>query len=171
MPLTRREAVVALCGGIAGHAAGPAWAQGSHPGRTIRIVVPYPAGGTTDLLGRMIAEQLTTAFSATVIVENKPGAGTTLAAELVAKAEPDGNTLLMATSTTLAINKSLYRKLPYDPVKDFAPIALVAAVPFALVINPKIPARTLSSLMPSRSRGSAMVRRATGVRSILARKC
>ena len=161
MPLTRREAVAALCGWIAGHAAGPAWAQGSRPGRTIRIVVPYPPGGTTDLLGRMIAEQLTTAFSATVIVENKPGAGTTLAAELVAKAEPDGNTLLMATSTTLAINKSLYRKLPYDPVKDFAPIALVAAVPFALVINPKIPARTLAEFVayakskPGLSYGSA----------------
>jgi tripartite-type tricarboxylate transporter receptor subunit TctC len=161
MPLTRREAVAALCGGIAGHAAGPAWAQGGRSSRTIRIVVPYPAGGTTDLLGRMIAEQLTTAFSATVIVENKPGAGTTLAAELVAKAEPDGNTLLMATSTTLAINKSLYRKLPYDPVKDFAPIALVAAVPFALVINPRIPARTLAEFIayarskPGLSYGSA----------------
>ena len=161
MPLTRREAVAALCGEIAGHAAGPAWAQGSRAGRTIRIIVPYPAGGTTDLLGRMIAEQLASAFSATVTVENKPGAGTTLAAEMVAKAEPDGNTLLMATSTTLAINKSLYRKLRYDPVKDFAPIALVAAVPFALVINPKIPARTLAEFIayakskPGLSYGSA----------------
>ena len=161
MPLTRREAVAALCGGIAGHAAGQAWAQGSRSGRTIRIVVPYLAGGTTDLLGRMIAEQLTSTFSATVIVENKPGAGTTLAAELVARAEPDGNTLLMATSTTLAINKSLYRKLPYDPVKDFAPIALVAAVPFALVINPNIPVKSLAEFIayakakPGLSYGSA----------------
>jgi tripartite-type tricarboxylate transporter receptor subunit TctC len=161
MPLTRREAVAALCGGIAGHAAGPARAQGGKSSRTIRIIVPYPAGGTTDLLGRMIAEQFTSAFSATVIVENKPGAGTTLAAELVARAEPDGNTLLMATSSTLAINKSLYRKLSYDPVKDFAPIALVAAVPFALVINPKLPAKTLAEFIayakskPGISYGSA----------------
>ena len=107
------------------------------------MIVPYPAGGTTDLLGRMVTDQLKSGLDATVIVENKPGAGTTLGAELVAKSEPDGYTLLMATSTTLAINKTLYRKLPYDPVKDFAPIGLVAAVPFALIINPTIPAKTL----------------------------
>ena len=82
-------------------------------------------------------------MNAIVVVENKPGAGTTLGAEQVARSEPDGYTLLMATSTTLAINKTLYKKLPYDPVKDFAPIALVAAVPFALIVNPTIPAKTL----------------------------
>ncbi len=107
------------------------------------MIVPYPAGGTTDLLGRLIADQLKNGFGATVIVENKPGAGTTLGAEQVAKSEPDGYTLLMATSTTLAINKTLYRKLPYDPVKDFAPVGLVAGVPFALIINPTIPVKTL----------------------------
>ena len=161
MPLTRREAIAALGGGIAGHATGSARAQGNHSGKTIKLIVPYPAGGTTDLLGRMIAEQLKTGLSATVIVENKPGAGTTLGAEQVAKAEPDGTTLLMATSTTLAVNKTLYRKLPYDPVKDFAPIALVAAVPFALVVNPKIPVRTLAEFIayakskPGLSYGSA----------------
>ena len=83
----------------------------------------------------------------TVIVENKPGAGTTLGAEQVAKAEADGYTLLMATSTTLAINKTLYKKLPYDPVKDFAAVALVAGVPFALIINPAIPAKSLSEFI------------------------
>src|SRR6202051_4491576 len=107
------------------------------------MIVPYPAGGTTDLLGRLIADQLKSGFGATIIVENKPGAGTTLGAEQVAKSEPDGYTLLMATSTTLAINKTLYKNLPYDPVKDFTPIALVAGVPFALIINPTIPAKTL----------------------------
>ena len=81
------------------------------------------------------------------MVENKPGAGTTLGADQVAKSEPDGYTLLMATSTTLAINKTLYKKLPYDPVKDFAPIGLVAAVPFALIINPEIPAKTLAEFI------------------------
>jgi len=94
MPLTRREAIAALGGGIAGHATGSAWAQENHAGKTIKLIVPYPAGGTTDLLGRMIAEQLETGLCATVIVENKPGAGTTLGAEQVAKAEPDGTTLL-----------------------------------------------------------------------------
>ncbi len=86
-------------------------------------------------------------MGATVIVENKPGAGTTLGAGQVAKAQPDGHTLLMATSTTLAINKTLYRQLPYDPVADFTPIALVAAVPFALVVNPSLPVNSLAEFI------------------------
>src|SRR6266545_3148585 len=136
MPLTRREAIAGCGGGLAWLAAWPALAQSTYPSRAIRMIVPYPPGGTTDLLGRMIADQLKSGLGATVVVENKPGAATTLGADLVAKCEPDGYTLLMATSTTLAINKTLYRKLPYDPVKDFAPIGLVAGVPFALIINP-----------------------------------
>ena len=121
--------------------------EAAYPSRTIKMIVPYPAGGTTDLLGRMVADQLKSGLGATVIVENKPGAATTLGADQVAKSEPDGYTLLMATSTTLAINKTLYKKLPYDPVKDFAPIGLVAAVPFALIINPEIPAKTLAEFI------------------------
>jgi tripartite-type tricarboxylate transporter receptor subunit TctC len=121
--------------------------QAAYPARTVKMIVPYPAGGTTDLLARLVADQIKTGLGATVIVENKPGAGTTLGAEQVARSEPDGYTLLMATSTTLAINKTLYRKLPYDPVTDFAPIALVAGVPFALIINPAIPARTLAEFI------------------------
>src|SRR5260221_779024 len=142
MPLTRRE-VIAGGGGLVWLASVPALAEADYPSRTMKMIVPYPAGGTTDLLGRLIADQLKNGFGATVIVENKPGAGTTLGAEQVAKSEPDGYTLLMATSTTLAINKTLYRKLPYDPVKDFAPVGLVAGVPFALIINPTIPVKTL----------------------------
>ena len=125
----------------------PAMAQAAYPGRIIKMIVPYPAGGTTDFLARMVADQLKSGLGATVVVENKPGAGTTLGADQVAKSEPDGYTLLMATSTTLAINKTLYRKLPYDPVKDFAPIGLVAAVPFALIVNPSIPANTLNEFI------------------------
>src|SRR5258708_34340914 len=106
------------------------------------MIVPYPAGGTTDFVGRLVADRLKTGLGATVIVENKPGAATTLGADQVARAEPDGYTLLMATSTTLAINKTLYKKLPYDPVKDFTPIALVRAVPFVLSFNPQVPAKT-----------------------------
>jgi len=122
-------------------------AQARYPTRTIKLIVPYPAGGTTDLLGRLVADQIKTGLNATVIVENKPGAATMLGAEQVARAEPDGYTLLMATSTTLAINKTLYKKLPYDPVHDFAAIALVAAVPFALIVNPQIPAKTLAEFI------------------------
>src|SRR5213082_1798589 len=135
MLLTRRDAIAGVGGGLALLAV-PSHAQAAYPSRTIKMIVPYPAGGTTDLLGRLIADQLKNGLGAVVVVENKPGAGTTLGAEQVARAEPDGYTLLMATSTTLAINKTLYKKLPYDPVKDFAPVALVAAVPFALIIIP-----------------------------------
>jgi tripartite-type tricarboxylate transporter receptor subunit TctC len=147
MLLTRREAMAGLGGGLALLTALPAAAEAAYPSRTIKMIVPYPAGGTTDFLGRLVADQLKNGLGATVIVENKPGAATTLGAEQVARAEPDGYTLLMATSTTLAINKTLYKKLTYDPVKDFSPIALVAAVPFALICNPEIPAKTLSEFI------------------------
>src|SRR6266436_4562584 len=143
MSLTRRAAIAGCGGGLAMLTGLPAFAQAAYPSRTVKIIVPYPAGGTTDFLGRLVADGLKTGLGATVIVENKPGAGTTLGADQVARAEPDGYTLLMATSTTLAINKTLYKKLPYDPVKDFTPVALVAGVPFALIINPQIPAMTL----------------------------
>ncbi|HEY3680619.1 MAG TPA: tripartite tricarboxylate transporter substrate binding protein [Bradyrhizobium sp.] len=143
---TRRSAMAGCGGALALLAGGPVRAD-TYPARTIKLVVPYPAGGTTDLLGRMVADELQSGLGGSVIVENKPGAGTTIGAEQVARAAPDGYTLLLATSTTLAINKTLYRHLPYDPVKDFTPIALVAGVPFVLIVNPGIPARTLSEFI------------------------
>jgi len=145
--LTRRDAIAGLTSGVSMLIAPRARAQAAYPNRLIKLVVPYPAGGTTDLLGRLIADRLKRTLSATVIVENKPGAATSLGAEQVARAEPDGYTLLMATSTTLAINRTLYKQLPYDPVADFAAIALVAAVPFVLVINPSLPAKTLAEFI------------------------
>jgi tripartite-type tricarboxylate transporter receptor subunit TctC len=147
MLLTRRKLIEGCAGGAVALMASSAGAQPAYPARTISLVVPYPAGGTTDLLGRLVADQFKTGIGATVIVENKPGAGTIFGAGQVAKAEPDGYTLLMATSTTLAINKTLYRKLPYDPVADFTPIALVAAVPFALVVNPSLSVRSLGEFI------------------------
>jgi tripartite-type tricarboxylate transporter receptor subunit TctC len=146
MGWTRREAV-AGCGGALALLAGLPALAGSYPSQTIKMIVPYPAGGTTDLLGRMVADELQTGLGAAIIVENKPGAGTTIGAEQVARAAPDGYMLLLATSTTLAINKTLYKKLPYDPVKDFTPIALVAGVPFALIVNPQVPAKTLTEFI------------------------
>ena len=143
---TRRKALAGCGGALTLLASLPARAD-AYPSRTIKFIVPYPAGGTTDLLGRMIADELQIGLGGTVIVENKPGAGTTIGAEQVARAAPDGYTLLLATSTTLAINKTLYRHLPYDPVKDFTPIALVAGVPFVLIVNPEIPAKTLSEFI------------------------
>ena len=145
--LTRRTMMAGCAGSAIALATSPAGSQPAYPARAITLVVPYPAGGTTDLLGRLVADQFKTGLGATVIVENKPGAGTTLGAGQVAKAQPDGHTLLMATSTTLAINKTLYRTLPYDPVADFTPIALVAAVPFALVVNPALPVHSLGELI------------------------
>jgi tripartite-type tricarboxylate transporter receptor subunit TctC len=147
MMWTRRQAMIGLSGGLIGVAAREGRAQAAYPSRTIKLIVPYPAGGTTDLLGRLVADQIKSGLNAVVIVENKPGAATTLGAEQVARSEPDGYTIMIATSTTLAINKTLYKKLPYDPVKDFAPISLVAAVPFCLIINPTIPANTLTEFI------------------------
>jgi tripartite-type tricarboxylate transporter receptor subunit TctC len=152
MLLTRREAIAGIGGGLAvltGLAAltHKAFAEPAYPGQAIKLIVPYPAGGTTDFLGRLVAEQFRTGLGATVVVENKPGAATTLGADQVARSAPDGYTLLLATSTTLAINKALYRKLPYDPVRDFTPIALVAGVPFALIVSPSLPVKTLSEFI------------------------
>jgi tripartite-type tricarboxylate transporter receptor subunit TctC len=144
---TRRQAMIGLGGGLIGAAAREGRAQAAYPSRNIKLIVPYPAGGTTDLLGRLVADQIKNGLNAIVVVENKPGAATTLGAEQVARSEPDGYTIMIATSTTLAINKTLYKKLPYDPVKDFAPIALVAAVPFCLILNPGIPAKTLTEFI------------------------
>src|SRR5580704_2689433 len=142
--LTRRAAITGSYGVLAGLAVWPAVAEAAYPNRTIKMIVPYSAGGTIDLLGRLVADQLRVGLAATVVVENKPGAGTVLGAEQVARSEADGYTLLTATSSTLAINKALYRKLGYDPIEDFTPIAPVARVPFALVVNPSLPVTTLA---------------------------
>jgi tripartite-type tricarboxylate transporter receptor subunit TctC len=144
--LTRRAAIGGGCGALAALAGWRAWAD-VYPSRAIKMVVPYSAGGTIDLLGRLVADQLRAGLKATVVVENKVGAGTLLGAEQVARSEADGYTLLTATSTTLAINKALYRKLPYDPIEDFTPIAPVARVPFALVVDPSLPVRTLADFI------------------------
>ena len=146
MALSRREVMRGVTG-TAVLIAQAARAQAAYPSRTVKLIVPYPAGGTTDLLGRLVADQIKTGLNATVIVENKPGAATTLGAELVARAEPDGYTLLIATSTTLAINKTLYKKLPYDPAKDLALVALIASVPFVLVVSPSLPVTSVDDLI------------------------
>ena len=110
-------------------------AQSAWPGRPVRIVVPFAPGGTTDILARAVAPELSRAFGQTFVVDNRPGAGGNLGADIVAKAAPDGYTLLMGTVGTHGINKSLYSKLPFDPRKDFAPITLVAGVPNVMEMN------------------------------------
>ena len=112
-----------------------AWAQGTWPTKPVRIIVPFAPGGTTDILARAVAPELSKAFGQSFIVENKAGAGGNVGADMVAKSAPDGYTLLMGTVGTHGINRALYDKLPYDPIKDFAPITLVAGVPNVMVVN------------------------------------
>jgi tripartite-type tricarboxylate transporter receptor subunit TctC len=118
-----------------------------YPNRNVTFVVPTGAGAATDLLARILAARLSDRLGRSFVVENRPGAGTVIAANSVAKAPPDGYTLLMGTSTPLAINASLHKKLPYDPAKDFAPLALIATVPFVLVVNNDLPVRTVQDFI------------------------
>jgi tripartite-type tricarboxylate transporter receptor subunit TctC len=117
-----------------------------YPAKPIRIVVPFPPGGSTDLLARRIGEKLQAAWTQPVIVENRPGAGGTVGSDAVAKSAPDGYTLLMGVTGTHAISASLFAKLPYDPVRDFTPITLVVSVPLVLVTGPSVPARSLAEV-------------------------
>jgi tripartite-type tricarboxylate transporter receptor subunit TctC len=153
-----RAVVVGLCLSfwLAGSAA---YAQTTedYPQRTVTFVCPFPAGGGTDLLTRLLAQELQEKLKRPVIVENRPGAGTLIAASAVAKSQPDGYTLLLAPVTTLAIGPSVYKSLPYDTQKDFAPIGLVGSAHFALVANPGLGAATLPELIALiRARSGAM---------------
>jgi tripartite-type tricarboxylate transporter receptor subunit TctC len=112
-----------------------------YPTRLIRFVVPYPPGGPLDAIARMLAEKMREGLGQQVIVDNRPGAGGNLGADMVAKAAPDGYTIVMGAVATHAINPTLFAKMPYDPVRDFAPVSLVASVPNVLVINPEVAAR------------------------------
>src|SRR4029079_492883 len=120
----------------------PAGAQ-DFPTRTVTFICPFPAGGGTDILTRMLAQELQDKFMRPVIVDNRPGAGTQIAASAVAKGPPDGYLLLLAPVTTLAIGPSVYKSLPYDTVNDFAPVGLVGSAQFALVANPSLAVNTL----------------------------
>jgi tripartite-type tricarboxylate transporter receptor subunit TctC len=118
-----------------------------YPQKPIRLIVPFTPGGSTDILARAIGQELTKAWGQSVIIENIAGAGGSIGADKVAKAPADGYTLLMGHIGTLAVNPSLYPKLPYNPVKDFSPVAWVARVPNVLVVNPNVPAKTVQELV------------------------
>jgi len=139
--------VRAFAAALAIVAAPVAFGQAAYPTKPVRIVVPFPAGGTTDIIARATAQKLSEAWGQQVIVDNRPGAAGNIGAELVAKSAPDGYTLLMGTVGTHAINSSLYAKMPYDHVKDFAPVILVAGVPNVLVVNPEVPVKTVPELI------------------------
>lgn len=127
-------------------AAGTVGAQ-DFPTRPVTLVIPFAAGGSTDLVGRLIAERMSAELGQTVVVENKGGAGGNLGAAQVAKATPDGYTILMGTVATHALNPTLYKKMPYDPVTSFAPVSLLVIVPNVLVVNPDFPAKTTEELI------------------------
>jgi tripartite-type tricarboxylate transporter receptor subunit TctC len=128
------------------HAVTPAAAQ-DYPTRPVTIVVPFTAGGTTEILARIVGQKLEERLGKPVLVDMKPGAGTAIGSNAVAKATPDGYTLLMATSTPMAINVTLHKNLPYDPANDFVPLALVAQSPFVLVVNPDLPVKSVQDLV------------------------
>lgn len=119
----------------------------SYPTRPVRLIVPFPPGGTTDVVGRLVAHHLTEAWKEQVIVDNRPGAGATIGTELVAKATPDGYTALLGSITTHAVNPALYTKLNFDPVKDFTPVSLVVSSPQLLAVHPSVQSKSVKELI------------------------
>ena len=146
-----------------GCVAGNAQAQ-DYPTQPVKLVVPFPAGGGTDALARWFAKGLEAKLGQPFVVENRAGSGTTLGAGFVARAAPDGYTIMLGTSSTYAIAPNVYKKVPFDPAKDFAPIALVAEVPFVLVVNPSLPVKSVAELVALvRSKPGAMSYASAGI--------
>jgi len=127
-------------------AAAPAYAQ-PYPAKPVRIVVGFTAGGVSDIVARAAGQKMAELLGQTVVIENVPGAGGIIATERVAKAPPDGYMLFLASNGPLAVNPSIYAKLPYDPLKDFALVSMIAAVPFVVIVNPVVPAESLKQLI------------------------
>lgn len=140
---TMLAVIAAMMAAVAGL---PAAAQG-YPTQPVRIVVPYPPGGSTDILARLLSQKLTQSLGQPVIVDNRPGANGGIAAQHVAKAAPDGHTILFGSEPVNAINHALYKSLPFDSERDFAAIAPFALVPFILVVNPALPVRSVDDLI------------------------
>jgi tripartite-type tricarboxylate transporter receptor subunit TctC len=141
-----KKAAAALAAGAIALVTGTAVAQSTYPAKPVRVIVPSSAGGGTDIIARIIAPKLTQALGQQVVIDNRPGAGTMIGGELVAKAPPDGYTLLMCVST-LATNPVIYRKVPYNALTDFAPITRVLSASNILVVHPSLPSRTVKELI------------------------
>jgi len=136
---------LAVVAGLA--AAAPAAAQTPYPARPVTLVVPQAAGGTNDIVGRLVGQALGEVMNASVVVDNRPGAGGNIGTQLVARSPRDGHTLLMTISSSQAINPALYRNPGFDPVKDFRPVGLIGTVPNVLLVNPSFPANTLGEFL------------------------
>ncbi|MFM9884521.1 MAG: Bug family tripartite tricarboxylate transporter substrate binding protein [Burkholderiales bacterium] len=132
-------ALIATCGS--------AFAQSAYPSRPIKLIAPFPPGGSSDVLCRLLAQKLTEGFGQTVVVENRPGASGAIGFEAAAKAPNDGYTIVIGSSSTLATNPHLFKKLPYDPINDFAPVSLVATSPQVLIVHPSVKATTVAELI------------------------
>lgn len=142
-----RAALVACAVSILLTPASQAQTSDSYTQKQVRLVVPFAAGGAVDIFGRILARSYGEKWKQTVIVENRPGAGGNLAADAVAKAEPDGSTLLLGTNGTHAINAALYKNLPYDPVADFTPVGLAVSIPHVVVVNADLPVQSIADLI------------------------
>lgn len=145
MKRTARSAVLGLC--LALPWAGAALAQGAYPAKPIRFIVPWPPGGGTDILSRLVTNKLSEKLGWQIVVDNKPGAGGNIGLDAAAKATADGYTLVMGQTSNLAINPALYGKLPYDPIRDFVPITLVSSVPIVVTVGAKSPYASLKDLV------------------------
>ena len=124
----------------------PVYAQ-TYPAKTVRVIVPFSPGGSTDVTARIVAQKLSEAWRQQVIVDNRAGAGGNIGAEAVARAAPDGYTLLLATTGVMSINHRLYRNLPFDALKDFAPVTQIGALPLILIVHPSLPAKSVKELI------------------------
>jgi tripartite-type tricarboxylate transporter receptor subunit TctC len=141
-PCVRPAAALFLLAALVAGAHGQTW-----PSRPVKLIVPFPPGGSTDILARALGHGLSAELSQAVIIDNRPGAGGSIGAEAAAKAAPDGYTIMMGHLGTLAVNVGIYKNLPYDPRKSFAPVCLMAIVPSVLVVNPSLPVRTVPELI------------------------
>lgn len=145
--------VFALLAGV--HLTPAAAQQAAYPSRPVTLVVPQAAGGTNDIVGRLVGQKLGEVMNASVVVDNRPGAGGNIGTQLVAKAPKDGYTLLMTISSSQAINPALYRNPGFDPVKDFRPVGLIGAVPNVLLVNPSFPAKSMAEFLALARRNGA----------------
>ena len=142
MPQTNRAALIAL---LAALLSAPALA--TYPDRPIRLMLPFPPGGPSDIVGRMFAQKLGESIGQQIVIDNRGGAAGNIACEIAKNAAPDGYTLLQGTVGTMSINPHLYKNLPYDPLRDFAPVSLLTETPYLLVTNPKLPANNVKELV------------------------
>jgi tripartite-type tricarboxylate transporter receptor subunit TctC len=161
MPTLRRAALALAL--AAQCLAGGALAA-DYPGKAIKLVVPYAPGGGADSVARIVAKKVSENVGQAIVIENKGGAGSIVGTDIVAKAEPDGYTLLLGQSGPISINPAVYKSLPYDPVKDFAPVTMTTAYPYILVVNSELPARSLQEFVAlAKSKPGAMNYGSTGV--------